>query len=118
MAMVGHTVMNTPKTEWASDNAKEATWSDTKGLPVKPPTPIEEIARTLSEAREVSGRIRVIIDGLIGPRPESEGIGQDGRARNSGVITDLATNAESAFDELRRANDELSRLSKVLGLGL
>lgn len=118
MAMVGQTVMNTPRTEWDSDNAKEAIWSDTRGLPVKPPTPIEGIAKTLSEAREVSARIRVIIDGLIGPRAESEGTDRAGMARNGGMITDLADNAESALNELRRANEELSRLSKVLGLGL
>ena len=51
-------------------------------------------------------------------RPESESTGKDGRPIGGGIITDLADNAEYALNELRRANEELSRLSKVLGLGL
>lgn len=81
------------------------------------PTPVERIAKTLNEARDLSGRIRGIVNGLIGCRPENEGT-ETGSGMTGGIITDLAENSEYALYELRRANDELSRLSKVLGLGL
>lgn len=81
------------------------------------PTPVERIGKTLNEARDLSGRIRGIVNGLIGTRPENEA-SDIGSGMTGGIITDLAENAEYALYELRRANDELSRLSKVLGLGL
>lgn len=83
-------------------------------------TPVDRIAMALSEAREVSARIRVIVDHLIGTKPESEA-GDNwggGITASQGVVIDLADNADGALSELRRANDELSRLSKVLALGL
>lgn len=85
---------------------------------LRPSTPVERIAQTLNEARELSARVRVIVDNLVGTRPESEAANKDGRPIGGGIITDLADNAEYALNELRRANDELSRLSKVLGFGL
>lgn len=86
------------------------------GIAPKSMTPVERIARTLNEARELSSRVRGIVDGLIGCQPEKEGDGA--RGISSGILTSLADNAEDTISELRRANDELSRLSKVLGLGL
>lgn len=87
------------------------------GIAPKLVTPVERVADTLSEARALSGRVRSIVNNLIGCLPESEAK-DGGSGVTGGIITDLAVNAEYAFTELRRANDELSRLSKVLGLGL
>ena len=81
------------------------------------PTPVERVANTLNEARDLSGRVRSIVNNLIGCRTETEGANV-GQGLTGGIITDLAENSENALFELRRANDELSRLSKVLGLGL
>ncbi|WCA57782.1 hypothetical protein G6M16_008760 [Agrobacterium tumefaciens] len=68
------------------------------------------------EARDLSSRVRTIVDGLIGSQPEKEG--DPGRGISGGILMSLADNAEDTLTELRRANDELSRLSKVLGLAL
>lgn len=87
------------------------------GISAKMATPVERVADTLSEARALSGRVRNIVNNLIGCLPESEAK-DTGSGVTGGIITDLAVNAEYAFAELRRANDELSRLSKVLQLGL
>lgn len=81
------------------------------------PTPVERVADTLGEARALSGRVRCIVNSLIGCLPENEAK-DSGPGVTGGIITDLAVNAEYAVTELRRAHDELSRLSKVLGLGL
>lgn len=86
------------------------------GIAPKTMTPVERIARALSEARDLSNRARTIVDGLIGSQPEKDGEGC--RSIGGGILTSLADNAEDTLTELRRANDELSRLSKVLGLGL
>ena len=90
----------------------------TVGIAPKSMTPLERIARTLNEARELSSRVRGIVDNLVGSRPEAEGKGDRLTAAPGGILTSLADNAEDTISELRRANDELSRLSKVLGLGL
>lgn len=79
-------------------------------------TPIDRMALTLSETRDLSSRVRTIVDNLIGAQPEKDGA--PGRGIGGGLLTSLADNAEDTLSELRRANDELSRLSKVLGLGL
>lgn len=94
--------------------------SNTAGEIVPSRTPVDRIAMALSEAREVSARIRVIVDHLIGTKPESEARDNwgGGITASQGVVIDLADNADGALSELRRANDELSRLSKVLALGL
>ncbi len=79
-------------------------------------TPVEKVSRTLSDARDLSSRVRTIVDGLIGSQPEKDG--DPGRGISGGILISLADNAEDTLTELRRAHDELSRLSKVLGLGL
>lgn len=93
---------------------------DTQSIPypavAKSMTPVEHVTRTLSDARDLSNRVRTIVDGLIGSRPEKEG--DPGRGISGGILISLADNAEDTLTELRRAHDELSRLSKVLGLGL
>lgn len=101
-----------------SENAAQGQM-DARIISAKPPepTPVERVANTLNEARDLSGRVRGIVNSLIGCRPESEGT-EVGSGLTGGIITDLAENAEYALSELRRANDELSRLSRVLGLGL
>lgn len=88
------------------------------GIAPKLMTPVERIARTLNEARELSSRITGIVDNLVGSRPEAESKGERITGGGGGILTSLAANAEDTISELRRANDELSRLSKVLGLGL
>lgn len=102
---------NLPRAEYAglSDGAV--------GVAPKSMTPIDRVAQTLSEARELSSRVRAIVDNLVGTKPEDAGKG-DRLTGGSGILTSLASNAEDTLSELRRANDELSRLSKVLGLGL
>ena len=102
-----------------SENAAQGPMDTTRIVSLKPPepTPVERVANTLNEARELSGRVRGIVNNLIGCRPESEGA-EVGSGLTGGIITDLAENAEYALSELRRANDELSPLSRVLGLGL
>ncbi|WP_156394010.1 hypothetical protein [Rhizobium sp. Root651] len=94
--------------------------SNTAGEIVPSRTPVDRIAMALAEAREVSARIRVTVDHLIGTKPESEARDNwgGGITTSQGVVNDLADNADGALSELRRANDELSRLSKVLALGL
>ena len=102
-----------------AENAAQGPMDTARIISAKPPepTPVERIANTLNEARDLSGRVRGIVNNLIGCRPESEA-GECGSGLTGGIITDLAENAEYALSELRRANDELSRLSKVLALGL
>ena len=85
-------------------------------VPPKTMTPIDRVALTLSETRDLSSRVRIIVDNLVGAQPEKDGA--PGRSIGGGILTSLADNAEDTLSELRRANDELSRLSKVLGLGL
>lgn len=102
-----------------SENAAQGPMDAARIISAKPPepTPVERVAKTLNEARDLSGRIRSVVNGLIGTRPENEAT-ETGSGVTGGIITDLAENADYALYELRRANDELSRLSKVLGLGL
>jgi len=94
--------------------------SNTAGDSVPPRTPVDRIAKALSEAREVSARVQLIVANLVGSKPacEAKGDWDGGIMASQGVVIDLADNADGALNELRRANDELSRLSKVLGLGL
>lgn len=102
-----------------AENAAQGPMDMARIVSSKPPepTPVERVAKTLNEARDLSGRIRGIVNGLIGTRPENEAT-DTGTGMTGGIITDLAENSEYALYELRRANDELSRLSKVLCLGL
>lgn len=80
-------------------------------------SPVERIAYSLSEARELSARVRSFVDNLVGAGVEDASKGER-LTGGVGVLTSLGYNAEDTLSELRRANDELSRLSKVLGLGL
>lgn len=68
------------------------------GIAPKSSTPVERIARTLNEAREVSASVRTIVDNLVGTRPENEATSKDGRPIGGGIITDLADNAEYALN--------------------
>lgn len=120
MAMTGH--VNLPHSHSLNDPGHQHgvnyIGDGSAGIAPKSSTPVERIARTLNEARELSGRVRGIVDTLVGTTPESKSTSKDGQPIGGGIITDLADNAEYALNELRRANEELSRLSKVLGLGL
>lgn len=91
------------------------------GLPAVPTvTPVESIANTLSEARELSARVQGIVENLVGQRLEIAGSKEcrDARPSMGGILPGLSENADDTLSHLRRANEELSRLSKVLGLGL
>ena len=58
-----------------AENAAQGPMDAVRIISAKPPepTPVERIANTLNEARDLSGRIRGVVNGLIGCRPESEG---------------------------------------------
>ncbi|NTF35551.1 hypothetical protein [Agrobacterium rubi] len=80
-------------------------------------SPLERTSSALNEARELSARVRNIVDTLIGSCPENT-MKNEGICGGSGLVTGLADNADDAASHIRQAQDDLSRLSKVLGLGL
>ncbi|MEH3108992.1 MAG: hypothetical protein PGN22_02675 [Agrobacterium cavarae] len=65
----------------------------------------------------VSARVSCLVDTLIGSRPEADGKGID-KLTGGGLIPSLADNADDAAASIRKAHDELQRLSRVLGLGV
>ncbi|WP_312809333.1 hypothetical protein [Agrobacterium cavarae] len=86
--------------------------------PASPPkSPLERISSSLEDARSLSARVSCLVDTLIGSRPEAEGKGLD-KMTGGGLIPSLADNADDAAASIRKAHDELQRLSRVLGLGV
>lgn len=84
------------------------------GMVDRPPmSPLEKVAVSFREARELSDRVRRVVESLVGGNLEKDGCD---RLSCGGLLLDLAANADDTASEIRRANDELSRLSKVLGL--
>lgn len=89
----------------------------TESNPRPPKSPLERISSSLEDARDLSARVTCLVDTLIGSRPEAEGKGLD-KMTGGGLIPSLADNAENAAVHIRKAQDELHRLSQVLGLGV
>lgn len=86
------------------------------GSEIKGRTPLERISSSLEDARNLSMRVNCLVETLIGTRPEAEG--NPGKPIGGGLITSMADNAEDAATHIRKAQDELHRLSQVLGLGV
>lgn len=85
--------------------------------PRPPKSPLERISSSLEDARNLSARVTCLVDTLIGSRPEAEGKGLE-KMTGGGIILSLSDNAENAAAHIRKAQDELHRLSTVLGLGV
>jgi hypothetical protein len=92
--------------------------SRTEAMPSVPKTktPIERVSSSLSDARELSYRVRNMVNVLIGSLPEPAG--GEASLVSDGLVIALADNAEDAASAIRQAQDDLSRLSKVLGLAV
>lgn len=81
-------------------------------LPKKPLTPIEEVKRTLAEARDLALSVERLVDELLGSSPDK--LVDRMPADRAGVIPGLDADAEHTRAVLADATAALSRLRAVL----